>query len=260
MKCYIDKIRHFFITFTSRFENAHQVLKQHLRFFIDDLKMMMNNIEILLMNQRKKYIIKLNIAKMKMFFDFWISLFREFIFQISSHALRFIHKQFFFLQIENYFTICTNAWIIVSRLSYVHKIKKRMTFSQKMFLLKNIHSHWRFVKSVFNEIVDFDFILLIKESIVVKTRDRFMNFIMESFNQTNLMKEINSRKEKKLIKKTLILEKKHSLNEIHRSLKSRRTLYRIDKLFSYEKKWLLENKNENMMLAEHENDEMIKLI
>jgi hypothetical protein len=131
MKFHTNKIRHFFIIFTSRFENAHRVLKQHLRFFIENLKMIIDNIEILLMNQRRKYAMKLDIVKMKISFDLRISLFRDLIFHVISHALRLVHKQFLLLQSDdiNSSMSCTNAWIKISELLCVHTIKKRMTSS-----------------------------------------------------------------------------------------------------------------------------------
>ena len=53
IKCYINRIRHFLTTTTPRLEGAHGVLKQQLGFSIGDLKLVVDKIEILLMNQRK---------------------------------------------------------------------------------------------------------------------------------------------------------------------------------------------------------------
>lgn len=50
IKCYISEIRHFMNTTTSRFEGAYRMLKQQLGFFIEDLKMMIDEIKMLLMN------------------------------------------------------------------------------------------------------------------------------------------------------------------------------------------------------------------
>jgi hypothetical protein len=59
IKFHINKIRHFFNVIIFRSKSAHRVLKHNLRFFMNDLKTMMNNIEILLMNQRKEFAMKL---------------------------------------------------------------------------------------------------------------------------------------------------------------------------------------------------------
>ena len=64
----MNRIRHFFTTITFRSESAHKVLKQQLRFFIGDLKLVIDKIEILLMNQKKDYAMKLDVVKMRVFF------------------------------------------------------------------------------------------------------------------------------------------------------------------------------------------------
>ncbi len=73
--------------------------------------MIVDNIEILLMNQRREYAMKLDIVKMRIFFDLRISLFRDLIFHVIFHALRLIHKQFLFFQSDDFnsSSSCTNA-------------------------------------------------------------------------------------------------------------------------------------------------------
>jgi hypothetical protein len=147
IKCYINRVRHFFFTTISRFENAHRVLKHNLRFFTDDLKMMMNNIEILLMNQRREYAMKLDDAKMRVSFDLKISSFRDLISHVTFHALRKIFNQYLLIEKSDYSSVCTHSWIIISDLSCSHLIKNRMTTSAKVLLLEDVHSHWFFVRS-----------------------------------------------------------------------------------------------------------------
>jgi hypothetical protein len=50
VKCYIDEILHFETTMIFRSENEHAQLKRHLEFSIEDLKIVMNNIKLLLIN------------------------------------------------------------------------------------------------------------------------------------------------------------------------------------------------------------------
>lgn len=69
-KCYISAIRHFMNITTSRSKNAHRVLKQKLRFSNEDLKMIIDAVELLLMNQRKKYFLKIETTKMRISFRF----------------------------------------------------------------------------------------------------------------------------------------------------------------------------------------------
>ena len=109
IKCHINRICHFFFTITSRSEDTHRILKQQLKFSIEDLKSMIDKIEILLMNQKKNYAIKLDVVKMRVFFDLQIFLFRGVISKISSHVLRLIYKQYFLIQKKDYSSICINA-------------------------------------------------------------------------------------------------------------------------------------------------------
>lgn len=96
-------------TTTSRSEGAHRVLKQQLRFFTKDLKVVVDGIEVLLMNQRREYDFKVEIAKMRMPFRYQIFLFRGLIFKVTPHALNLIYQQFFFTQREEHLPNCTHA-------------------------------------------------------------------------------------------------------------------------------------------------------
>lgn len=73
-------------------EGAHRVLKQHLGFLTGDLNTVVNKIEILLMNQRKEYAIKIEDAKMRVLFDLQIPLFHGLVSHITPHALRMIYR------------------------------------------------------------------------------------------------------------------------------------------------------------------------
>ncbi len=189
IKCYINKIRHFFFTIISRSKNAHRVLKHNLKFSTDDLKMMMNNIEILLMNQRKNYAMKLNDAKMRVSFDLKISSFRDLILHVISHVLRLIFNQYLLIEKSDHSSVCTHSWIIISNLSCSHLIKNRMTTFARMLLLEDVHSHWHFVRSTLRVI---DSLLLIQESAVVRDRERSVRSTIESSSQADLMKEVST--------------------------------------------------------------------
>jgi hypothetical protein len=178
IKCYINKIRHFFIISTSRSKSAHRVLKYNLRFFIDDLKMMMNNIEILLMNQRKEYATKFDETKMRVSFDLKISSFKDLISHVTFHALRMIFNQYVLIDQSNHSFVCTHFWIIVSNLSCSHLIKNRIRSSTKILLLENVHQHWYFVKFIITSRI-IDSLLLIQESAVARDRERSVRLIIE---------------------------------------------------------------------------------
>jgi hypothetical protein len=51
VKCFTNRVLHFDTITTSRDESDHAVLKRRLRSFIEDLKTMMNDISLLLINE-----------------------------------------------------------------------------------------------------------------------------------------------------------------------------------------------------------------
>jgi hypothetical protein len=51
IKCYITQMLHFDITITSRDEDFHAILKRQLSKFTDDLKTIMNDINLMLINK-----------------------------------------------------------------------------------------------------------------------------------------------------------------------------------------------------------------
>ncbi len=190
IKCYTNKIRHFFIISTSRSKNAHRVLKHNLNFSTDDLKMMMNNIEILLMNQRKEYATKFDETKMRVSFDLKISSFKDLLSHVISYALRIIFNQYVLIDQSNHSTVYTHFWIIVSDLSCSHLIKNRIRASAEILLLEDVHQHWYFVKFITTSRI-IDSLLLIQESTVARDRERSVRSIIESLNQADLMKMMN---------------------------------------------------------------------
>jgi hypothetical protein len=65
VKCYTNQILHFDITVTSRDEKAHAVLKRQLESFIDNLKTVIDEINLLLINEQRNYLIDINDAKLR---------------------------------------------------------------------------------------------------------------------------------------------------------------------------------------------------
>jgi hypothetical protein len=57
---------HFEITVSSRDEKKHSMLKRQLESSIDDLKTMINEINLLLMNEYHNYLLKFEEAKMRL--------------------------------------------------------------------------------------------------------------------------------------------------------------------------------------------------
>lgn len=75
-----------------------------------------------------------------------------------------------------------------------HTIREKPKFSNEMLLLKNVHFHWHFVKSIFFKPFAIDSFLLIKEFAVARTRKRFVKSIIELSSQRNVKNAIANQK------------------------------------------------------------------
>ncbi len=65
----MNQILHFNNNAISRSEDDHAMLKRNLRFSIDDLKKIINCIDLMLLNQRNDYIIVFEETKMHLAHD-----------------------------------------------------------------------------------------------------------------------------------------------------------------------------------------------
>jgi hypothetical protein len=75
VKCYINRALHFDITTTSRDESEHAILKRQLETSKNDLKSMIEDIDLLLINEHHNHLLKLNDDKMRFFMKFRKSIF-----------------------------------------------------------------------------------------------------------------------------------------------------------------------------------------
>jgi hypothetical protein len=70
VKCYTDEMLHFEITMTSRSESEHAVLKRQLITSIEDLKTVVNEINLLLINEMHNHLIAFDEVKTRLSNDF----------------------------------------------------------------------------------------------------------------------------------------------------------------------------------------------
>jgi hypothetical protein len=85
---------HFDIIVTSKEKDAHAMLKRNLITFIDDLKIMMNNLNLLLINQRHDYLIEFENVKIRYSLQCRIDFFQNIFVFVTSYVLRKILKQY----------------------------------------------------------------------------------------------------------------------------------------------------------------------
>ncbi len=189
VKCFIDKIMHFDIIVTSKEENAHTMLKRNLITFIDDLKIMMNNLNLLLINQRHDYLIEFENAKIRYLLQCKIDIFQTFLIEfknfkiryslqcrinffqnifafVTSYALRKILNQYKQLTDES---ACIKTFSTTLKLSCAYIIQKRLELTDCL-LIDDVHFYWRFEKS--NASIIIDSLLHVQNSEIVRTRNR----------------------------------------------------------------------------------------
>ncbi len=71
---------------TSRDENEHVVLKLRLKSSMNDLKTMMNNMNLMFINEHHNYLIEMNETKMRYSIELRKSIFDQFVSYVTSIA------------------------------------------------------------------------------------------------------------------------------------------------------------------------------
>ncbi len=92
-KCYINRILHFDTTSTSRDEKEHFVLKRRLEFSTNDLKTMINVINLLLINKYSIYLMKIENDKIRLSMKLNKFIFQNLIAHIITSVLKRIMYQ-----------------------------------------------------------------------------------------------------------------------------------------------------------------------
>ena len=183
IKCYTNRVLIFDNHAISCSEEDHSMLKWNLRFSTDDLKKIVDCIELMLLNQRNDYLIVFDEIKMRLIHDLWLSIFRDLHAQIILFALWKILSQWELLTLTSTaLSLCINSFTTSMKLSCAHRIQAQI-YSETLYILKlkNVHSHWRFIKSA--RIVTanneskiaskfIDSLLLMQNSSTARARDR----------------------------------------------------------------------------------------
>ena len=94
IKCYINKVLHFETTTTSRNESGHAVLKRQIGFSSEDLKTMIDEIVLLLINELHNYIIVFEEIKSRYLLDFRKKVFNQLTAHVTPYAIRRILIQY----------------------------------------------------------------------------------------------------------------------------------------------------------------------
>ncbi len=132
---------HFEIIIISRDEDDHAVLKRQLESSFENLKTMINAINLLLMNEYQNYLLRLKEQKIRYSLDLRKKIYQQLFAYITHHALRKISHQYDLLtERSTALNACINVFIIITELSCSHRIQNRM-FKREIIQLKDVHSH-----------------------------------------------------------------------------------------------------------------------
>jgi hypothetical protein len=147
IKFYINKMLSFENTITSRAEDDHAKLKRALRSFAENLKKMINVIELLLKNERSEYLIAHEEAKTRLSRSCSVVALINLQIFISLFALRLIRKQLNKLTRTKNFSdeplhACIKIYQTSMSLSCAHVIERRFD-NEELLTLNDVHSHWR---------------------------------------------------------------------------------------------------------------------
>ncbi len=141
IKCYTNQILHFDITMTSRGESAHALLKRQLGKSTDDLKTVVNDINLMLINERQNHQINLDENRIRYSMKLRKSIFQQLASFVINVALRKMNSQYqMLIERSTVMSRCTNVFIITIELSCNHRIQKRL-YQDESILLEDVHSH-----------------------------------------------------------------------------------------------------------------------
>jgi hypothetical protein len=132
---------HFDITVTSRDEGAHALLKRQLEKSIDDLKTVVNDINLMLINERQNHRINLDENRIRYPMKLRKPIFQQLASFVINVALKKMNSQYQMLvEQSTVMSRCTNVFIIITGLSCNHRIQKRL-YQEESILLEDVHSH-----------------------------------------------------------------------------------------------------------------------
>jgi hypothetical protein len=143
VKCYTNQVLHFEITVISREEGEHAVLKRQLGSSTEDLKTVIDEISLLLMNEVQNHTLVLTDAQMRHSMKLRKSVFDQLRAFITLYVLRKMLDQYKLLtERSTALLACIRSFITIIDLFCSHKIQKRVyERKNESLLLKDVHLH-----------------------------------------------------------------------------------------------------------------------
>ena len=141
VRCYTNRLLHFETITTSRNETGHAALKRQLKSSIENLKTMIDDINLMLMNEYQNHLIKFNEIRIKLFMKFRKSIFQHFVVYVISTVLRKMIPQYeLLIEQSTILLFCIDVFIIFTGLACSHKMQEKL-YEKNDFLLNDIHFH-----------------------------------------------------------------------------------------------------------------------
>lgn len=141
VNCYTRKVLHFGTTTTSRGEGGHAAVKRQIGSSTGDLKIVVDGLALMLMNEYQNYLIKINQAKINLAMEHRKPIFRNIIGHVTPTALKKIAPEYAKLTGQPTALLpCKGEFTTSTGLPCSHKMQERL-FAGEGILLNDVHSH-----------------------------------------------------------------------------------------------------------------------
>ena len=109
---------------------------------LEDLKTVIDFIDLLLMNQRQIYILNMKQIKVRLSHRFRLFIFIHLLARVISFALKQIYDQYRLITAASTaLSVCTRMFTTMTELLCAHKIQERMFERSKLIQLKDVYFH-----------------------------------------------------------------------------------------------------------------------
>jgi hypothetical protein len=158
---------HFGHRVTSRVEGSHSLLEGYLQVSTGDLKLVLENIERLLISQHTDLEATLGSAKLCPGHDLQIPLFSDVLGRVAPYVLHKILEQSWILESSGFNPRCTRLFTSSLSLPCTHKLKELKENGEALQLV-HIHQHWYFTHPIRPLVIE----PLLRNPLVAVTRGR----------------------------------------------------------------------------------------
>ena len=132
---------HFGIIIISRNEGGHAIFKRQFGSSIEDLKTMINDIILLLLDEYKNHLIAFDEIKIRYSFDLRKSIYQQIILYVTLFVVRKIETQYQLLTRDSIVIfVCIEVFFLSMNLFCNYRIQECL-YKDEFLILKDIHSH-----------------------------------------------------------------------------------------------------------------------